>query len=318
MFSALRKRLHITPATAIALTALVFAVTGVSFAATGGGSGNGGGRGTNNHSLTATAAKSKGKTGPRGPKGPAGPAGKNGTNGTPGAQGPAGPAGAAGAAGGSGESVSSTELKKGEDGCKEGGTKFIVGGKETKACNGKEGKEGVSIPGEPGEPGVIHGAEPLPKGATETGAFTGQPSEAPESHEYIPISFPIRLPAPITSTGGIHTLYVTAEEWEDKSGKKDPAGCEGEPNPVKEPGVKVPGTAEDPQAAEGFLCVYQGFTENHGAGTFGVHIFNPNLPITSGEASAVAGATVLVAYEGPEEPVGGHRLSGTWAVTAAS
>jgi hypothetical protein len=38
-----RARKHLTSSTFIALLALVFAVTGVSFAATGGGSGSGGG-----------------------------------------------------------------------------------------------------------------------------------------------------------------------------------------------------------------------------------------------------------------------------------
>jgi hypothetical protein len=279
MFEKLRQ--HLNPATAIAFIALIFAVTGVSFAATGAGNGNGGGGGNknNNSSLVASTAKSKGKTGPRGARGPAGPAGKNGTNGTNGAAGATGPQGPAGANGTNG-----TNGEKGEQGEK-----------------GKPGKAGeAGAPGEPGEPGVIHGQEPLPKGATETGAFTTQHGEAAESHEFTAISFPILLPAPITLTGGKHTFYVTAEEQTNKS---QPA---------------CPGNAEAPQAAEGFLCVYQGFTEdpegNPGEfGTFGVLISNPGHSGKSTSTAGVTGATLNVNYEGPAAE---HFLSGTWAVTA--
>lgn len=102
MFSAIRRRLHVSPATVIASLALVFAMAGGAYAA---------GR----YVITSTKqikpsvlAQLKGK---------AGSAGANG------AQGPAGPQGAVGAAGGKGET---------------GGTG--PEGKEGKA--GKEGKEG--------------------------------------------------------------------------------------------------------------------------------------------------------------------------------
>ncbi len=61
---------HLSPATGIAFVALIFAVTGVSFAATGGGSSS-----PAHATLIATVAKSKPKA-KAGPRGPAGPAGK--------------------------------------------------------------------------------------------------------------------------------------------------------------------------------------------------------------------------------------------------
>jgi hypothetical protein len=99
MFSALRRRMHLSPATAIATLALVFAMTGGAYAA-------------KKYLITSTkqispkvlkslkgAAGAAGAKGAAGPPGPAGPAGAAGA----GTAGPQGPAGAAGAAGPKGE-----------------------------------------------------------------------------------------------------------------------------------------------------------------------------------------------------------------------
>jgi hypothetical protein len=87
MFSALRKRMHVTPATVIATLALVFAMTGGAYAA-------------NKYLITSTKQISpkvlkrlKGASGKAGANGAAGPAG------AAGARGPTGPAGPAGAVG---------------------------------------------------------------------------------------------------------------------------------------------------------------------------------------------------------------------------
>ena len=110
MFSALRKRMHLSPATVIASLALVFAMTGGAYAA-------------NRYLITSTKQISpkvlkalQGKAGPagaNGAQGPAGPAGATGLAGaagagTPGATGSQGPAGPAGANG--------TNGKDGKDG----------------------------------------------------------------------------------------------------------------------------------------------------------------------------------------------------------
>jgi hypothetical protein len=165
MFQRIRK--HLTPSTAIAFLALVFALTGGAFAA----SSNGGGGSSSHATLTASAAKAK--AAPKGKAGPRGPAGAKGATGAAGPAGPAGsqgPAGAAGAAGGKGES---------------GATGTGVEGKEGK--EGAPGKEGVK--GKEGSPWTAGGV--LPAGKTETGTFAAQ---GPENDEiYVPISFAIPI-----------------------------------------------------------------------------------------------------------------------------
>jgi hypothetical protein len=104
MFSALGKRIHVTPATVIASLALVFAMTGGAYAASKylitstkqispkvlkslkGAKGANGTNGTNGPA-GAAGAGSAGAAGPAGPQGPAGNAGTNGTNGTNGEKG---------------------------------------------------------------------------------------------------------------------------------------------------------------------------------------------------------------------------------------
>jgi hypothetical protein len=92
MFSAPRKRLHVSPTTVIATLALIFAMTGGAYA-------------TTHFLITSTKQISpkvlkslKGANGKTGAAGPAGPAGAAGA-GTAGATGPQGPAGTAGAKG---------------------------------------------------------------------------------------------------------------------------------------------------------------------------------------------------------------------------
>jgi hypothetical protein len=107
MFQALRKRMHVSPASAIATLALVFAMTGGAYASgrylitstkqispkvlksLKGANGKNGANGANG---------AAGANGAQGPQGPAGTAGVNGT-GTPGATGKEGPTGKTGPAG---------------------------------------------------------------------------------------------------------------------------------------------------------------------------------------------------------------------------
>jgi hypothetical protein len=81
MFSAIRRRMHVSPATATATLALVFAMTGGAYAAS---------------KVLITSTKQISPKVLKSLQGRAGPAGKSGA---PGAPGPAGPAGAAGAKG---------------------------------------------------------------------------------------------------------------------------------------------------------------------------------------------------------------------------
>jgi hypothetical protein len=223
MFQALRKRIHITPATAIATLALVFAMTGGAYAA-------------NKFLITSTKQISpkvlkalKGAKGANGAVGLAGAAG---------AQGPAGPAGAAGVGtagaqgspGTPGESVTNTKLEKGAV-CKEGGAEFKVGSSTTHACNGEKGAKG--------EEGNIKAT--LPSGVTETGAVeAGTPSPTSKSVVFM-ISFPIPLEKALPSANAV---FVSAQAVAEG---KIPTGCSG--------------TTEEPKAEKGHLCVFEGYPE---------------------------------------------------------
>ncbi len=150
MFSAIRRRMHLSPATAIASLALVLAMSGGAYAAS-------------RYVITSTKQISPkvlkalrgnaGATGASGAQGPAGPVGPVGP------QGPAGAAGGKGEAGAAGVSVASAESKGKLGPCKEGGSEFKAAGGTTYACNGEKGKEGT------------FGGSVLPPGKTLTGAW---------------------------------------------------------------------------------------------------------------------------------------------------
>jgi hypothetical protein len=166
MFNQLRK--HLTPSTFIAFLALVFALTGGAFAATGGSGGGGGGSKVDlagSHTLAATTAKAKpapkGKAGPRGPAGKNGAAGATGATGPAGATGPGGPQGPQGAAGVKGE----------------------TGAAGTNGTNGKDGTDGTN--------GMIGFTKILPKGETETGTWATRLTEGEETA--LPLTFSIPL-----------------------------------------------------------------------------------------------------------------------------
>ena len=216
MLSSMRRNAN--PATAIAIVALVFAMSGGAFALSGGG-GSGGGHATANLAKKKSKKKSSsGKPGPRGPAGATGAAGPQGPAGSAGPQGAKGDTGAAGnngtngTNGTSGENVTSKTVPTGNDAKCEGlgGVEYTVSGKTTLVCNGQTGF-----------------TETLPAGKTETGTWGGTGAGTP-----IAISFPILLSAPLD---GNHTLVV--------GHSTSTADC--------------PGTLANPAAAEGFLCVYE-------------------------------------------------------------
>ncbi len=275
MFSSIRK--HLNPTTVLACAALVFAMTGGAFAATGGSGGRGSSSGPSHATLTATAAKSKAKSKTKaGPKGPAGPAGKNGTNGTngaPGATGPAGPQGTAGDNGSNGSngepgtSVTSKQLTNKEAACnKEGGSEFTAGTTKTTACNGKEGS-----------PWTAGGT--LPKGSSEKGEWGTvyyPPAVLEGGLTLVPISFGI----PLTEAPAVHVI---------KAGEK------GEGN-----GTGCPATSEaaKPEAEPGSLCI---FIETEA-----------NVAQLVGGSPTTVGTRVFIAPAKAEQTI----ADGTWAVTA--
>jgi hypothetical protein len=213
-----RLRNHLNPATGIAVVALVFALTGASFAASGHGNGSGAkasasatsGRG----SVTAAAAATKKKkpTGPRGPAGPRGPQGATGAT---------GPAGAAGAPGAKGE----------------------PGAAGATGATGPAGVEGKTGPA--GKNGTSGFTSTLPEGETETGTWALSSMPAPketmgEARFAISFSIPLKAKAdpeiePALGETQVHFI---------QTGETAPAGCE-------------QGTVYSPEAEAGNLCIYE-------------------------------------------------------------
>ncbi len=295
MFQVIRR--HLNSTTVVAFAALVFAMTGGAFAATGGG-GSSGAKASAAVTPTATAAKSKAKPKAKaGPRGPAGPQGKTGATGPAGAQGPQGAAGAAGAqgetggAGGEGKtgatgaagaSVTSKQLTTSEAACnKEGGSEFTAGSTKTTACNGKEGS-----------PWTVGG---LPKGASEMGEWNIFQGNG-DSGVGTAISFTVPL-AKALAQANVHFI---------QEGETPPTGCEG--------------TVKKPVALSGNLCVFA-------ADMINVEAENP----FDGAGSSVFSAFEEVEVGGVSEPAGADRAgvtmnfkvpseglvwtNGTWAVT---
>jgi hypothetical protein len=159
MFSAIRRRIHLSPATVIAGLALVFAMTGGAYAA-------------KKYLITSTKQISPSVL--KSLRGKAGPAGANGAPGAQGAQGPAGPAGAAGAKGDAGAPGA-----KGQDGAP--GAKGATGSQGATGATGAKGTTGFT--------------ETLPSEKTETGTWGARTAGA--QTVFIPISFAIPVdPAP--------------------------------------------------------------------------------------------------------------------------
>jgi hypothetical protein len=215
----------------------------------------------------------KGAAGARGPAGATGP------------QGPQGPGGAAGTAGvgtpgtngSNGTSVTSATLPNGNEHCKAGGSEFTSASGKTFACNGKAGAfEGGS----------------LPANATETGVWFVEEVIENQSPT-IPISFAIPLSAAL-GEANVHFI--------NSNGKEHVIGEE-------KTSVDCHGTAEDPTAEPGNLCMYAAQPLTHLEGV-SEGIINPT---TGAEGASRAGATTLFL---PEASSVGGSGSGTWAVTA--
>jgi hypothetical protein len=273
MLSPLRNRFGIPGV--ISVIALVFAMLGGAWAA------------SNSGSDGKATASAKAKRGPRGPKGATGPAGPQGPVGANGKDGAAGANGAAGTNGKDGTSVTNTTVPTGNPAkCEErGGTEFKVGaGAPTFACNGEEGPEGPE--GALGTAGTT-----LPQGATETGTWgvSGQVVVFKDGEDntvgvgfhpyYAPISFPIPLAVAPPVSNAVYTAT-----------NPDPEHCSG--------------SAANPTAAEGYVCVYE--QESFHA-VFAGFASPPSVPNVAG---------IVLNFNPTLEP-GSVRAYGTWAVTGS-
>jgi hypothetical protein len=199
------------------------------------------------------------------PKAKAGPRGPAGPAGAKGAAGAAGAAGPAGPAGAAGA--------RGENGAD--------GAKGETGAAGSAGAAGVK--GAPGSPWTAGGT--LPSNATEKGAWSmgitpaGTFKGAPI---YVPISFTIPLTEALDAT---HVHYIAKEE-------AAPAGCLG-------------GTAAEPSAEPGNLCVYE-------AQSLFLTFFAIHKAGVSAEEIGASPTGALLGMKGEEEA----SAWGTWAVTA--
>jgi hypothetical protein len=217
MFNRIHQKLG-TAGFIISIVALVAALGGGAYAASGGLNGK------QKKEVEKIAKKYAGKPGAAGATGPAGAKGDAGAAGAKGDAGAAGAAGTAGTAGSPGASVTGTPIAVGSNECtsKAGGVKYTLGATSTAVCNGKNGSAAefpITLPGE----------------KTETGAWVvGTTPVGDTLPVRTAISFPIPLVGPLPASN-VH--YV-------KIGETAPAGCTG-------------GTAAVPTAEPGNLCVYE-------------------------------------------------------------
>jgi len=264
----------------VAIVALVFAMLGGAYA-----SNSGGGK------ATVSAKAKKGPRGPRGPKGDTGPQGPAGAAGSNGKDGANGANGSNGTPGNDGKSAEGIEFGPAEEPPAEpcggrGGVEFKSAGPVTYACGGEEGS-----------PWTAGGT--LPPNETETGTW----SMLEGGSTSYPLSFPIPLADPILEG---HTHYILKNGKELVGSEEvEPTECGSVLNPV--------GTAANPRAAAGELCVYEANGNPEAFGFFGVITVNPDGSEEPEVNSAgIAGALISA-------PVGSPTASanGTWAVTAA-
>jgi Collagen triple helix repeat (20 copies) len=220
-----------------------------------------------------------------------GKVGKAGANGAAGATGPAGPAGPAGAAGAKGEPG-----PKGEAGAK--------------GEAGPKGEKGLS-----GETGFT---STLPSGKTETGSYAFSAEVQTGEGVSVPISFSIPLASPL-GAGKVHLITAdgTKEIIEDEA-----SGTPEEVTPT-ECGIALPtpGTAANPAAAAGNLCVYV----THSTPNMLAHS-GSNFIIDSSKECTALGCIPELGGPGSGAGVSGARIEifnankyfgyGTWAVTA--
>jgi Collagen triple helix repeat (20 copies) len=214
----------------------------------------------------AGAAGTQGAPGTPGAKGESGTSGKDGANGTNGTNGEPGKPG---------ESVTNKAVAKGIATCnKEGGAEFKVGsGAATTACNGEKGAPGT------------FGSEPLPKGQTLRGTYTASGfGEAEFPNEgFGQAATSVTFADLVTGEPTVHFIKV------------------GDPVPPE-----CSGSASEPGAAEGNLCV---FSESE------VNVKTEAPGALSALLSGSPTSTIGFRVRGFSAAKGYMLFSGAWAVT---
>jgi hypothetical protein len=234
-----------------------------------------------------------------------GKAGAAGANGVAGATGPAGPTGGPGA--------------KGETGAT--------------GPQGSEGKEGP--PGKNGTNGTTGFTATLPEGKTETGTWSFGDARTEGTEEYaaytawVPVSFNVPLASALEGTS-VHFLaehILSCVEPNEPARKECEESNKGVEEEQKENKEACPGSAAEPTAEPGNLCVYE--TLLNAAGAIRGSVVNAEHPFEAGAGTTGAELLLSVDTEGhveenPETEVKVRVASaiatvaayGTWAVTA--
>jgi hypothetical protein len=263
----------------LSIVALVAALGGGAYAASGGLTGK------QKKEVEKIAKKYSGKAGPVGASGPAGPVGPSGAKGDKGDSGANGSNGAPGTNGASGTSVTNTSVKATEAAKCEGhgGAEFKVGGgTPTYACNGVTGF-----------------TETLPPGKTETGTWTYAQGTPANTTFLAPTEIAISFPIPL-SEGGQAFGFTQKQTTEEEFGS---SGCSG--------------TLAKPKAPPGVLCIYTGAEELEHAENVGPIVYSPSPQEEEryGPTGAVMWGFIL---QGTATEAGKASAYGTWAVTAAT
>jgi hypothetical protein len=222
-----------------------------------------------------------------GPKATASAKAKKGPRGPKGATGPAGPAGAQGPAGAKGDA--------GANGSN--GSNGATGPTGATGAKGATGATGAT--GSTGATGFSGFTKTLPSGETETGAWSTSVYSTLEMPPNTSISFPIPLATAGAEGSAFGFTRSVTEEIEAE--EISPGGCKG--------------TAAEPTAPKGVLCVYTGFEEASNAFVFR-NLKSPDNEVEEGYG--VSGAKLGLGFLQPttEQPVASIEAWGSWAVTA--
>jgi hypothetical protein len=197
-------------------------------------------------------------------------------------QGKAGPVGAPGAAGAQG-----AQGAQGPAGA--AGAKGETGGQGAQGEKGEKGTTGAAgAKGAMGATGATGFTETLPSGKTETGSWVMRNGSGGAAA----LEFNIPLAAPFEGGGNVQ---YNREGFPTGASAGEKENC--------------PGTAAEPKAKKGFLCVYTGWGEFIGGAT------SIQKVDTNGLSEVSTSGAVLVTTGTVEGEIRGI-VTGTWAVTA--
>jgi len=284
MFHKVRERLG-SAGLAVAIVALIVALSGGAYAATATDSAKKPAKGLTKAQVIAL-IKANSKPGQPGQPGPPGPAGGAGSKGDQGIQGPKGDKGDKGDVG---TGINLIPIGIGGPASKcagRGGATLkenTAPGAEKDICTGEKGIQGDK--GDPGDPWSVGGK--LPPGESETGAWAFSAAED-EDEIFVPISFTIPLAGELAE-GDVH--FQSESDFETE--------------------CPLPASVTEPEAPPGKLCVFA-FPFSPVVNATFTRISKLNFSNEPGASGA--GAVVQFAFSGAVGDLA--QGNGSWAVTA--